>query len=1512
MNNFRLACTAESGGALCFRPAALPSTLARRLASLALCAAFAAGPAVAGFAKPVDLEWDANPEPDIASYQLSYGTSSGTYGRTFEAGKAVTATVSELDEGIVYHFAVAATNAGGLKGPYSDEVIHYSGYLNSVPTGSWKVAGAASPAFDGDATTVWLSGPGATPGIHDLDINLGSTLAVGGFRYLPRQDGSTAGNVASYEFYVSRDGIQWGSPVAKGTFATTSQVREIRFNSVSASHVRLRSLASADGSNESAVAEIELIEGAAPLPENRTPVAGSAAVATTAGKGLDILLSATDPDNDPIQFVIMSNPGNGTLTGKPPALIYTPAAGFVGTDRFSFSASDGSLTSAPAEIAVSVAGTNRAPAAFPLSLFGAKNTTIPVPLSGTDADGDPLTFKPVSQPQHGTLTGIHPNLLYTPDLNFLGIDQFLYTASDGTDVSPPAYATILIFGANTAPVATGFAAITAEDTPLAIKLVATDADADSLTYEIVAQPLHGALTGIAPNLTFIPAADYYGTDTFTYRASDGLLKSAVATVSLTVTPVNDFPVAFAKSVTTAKRSPAVITLSASDADNDALTFAIVAQPAHGTLSGTPPNLTYSPTGNYIGADQFSFRANDGTANSAPAIVSISITESNTAPVATGFAAITAEDTPLTIKLAAADADADPLTYEIVAQPLHGALTGIPPNLTFIPAADYHGPDAFTYRADDGLLKSATATVSLTITPVNDIPVALAKSVTTAKRTPAFITLIATDADNDALTFAIVVQPTHGTLSGTPPNLTYSPTDNHTGADQFTFQASDASADSAPALVSITVTNSNTAPFAIAGSLATQENTAAAVGLSGTDIDGDPLAYSIVRQPSHGTLNGSAPAFVYQPAAGYSGTDSFEFVASDGLESSPPATVSIVVSKPAPFAGAAVLARENWKVRNADPTKSAAAALDGDPATAWQSSPGAASPGEIELDLGEIQPVCGFQYLPAPAGSIGSYQLLTSTDAAQWDAPAAGAFSGSSGEKQVLFTTVQARYVRFRALSAASESRAATIAEFNVISGILTNRRPLALSNVLSATAGTPLNIGISAVDPDGTPPAYRLAVPPAHGTLNGDFPELVYTADAGFAGTDRFTYLANDGAVDSLPGSITISVRPNAELNGTVPPVIDRESTIIRSVRNTALVSKIIATGDTNLTFRKLTGPAWITVTPDGIVQAVPMEPASFVVAVSDGQMATATATVRILLEDAPVVVDPPIVIEPPVVTPKNRAPVFATRIVAPAAATELLAWHGGTLATRATDPDAGDTLVFSKTSGPAWLAISRTGEISGNPAEGSAGASDAIVRATDTAGAFAEATLRITVNPNRLPLPWTLSQLGREAIACFADFRAGVFTIGGVGKLAKTDDGATFAWQKLNGDGEIIVRLAEPAGPAKSARTGVAIRQTLAADSRTAFLGTDGRGKIQWIRRVKTGGKASTSTRAKSSAAWLRLTRAGRIVTAYSSPDGVAWEEIGKTKLKLGKTCYIGLSASSGKSSATAASKFANVRILR
>jgi len=159
-----------------------------------------------------------------------------------------------------------------------------------------------------------------------------------------------------------------------------------------------------------------------------------------------------------------------------------------------------------------------------------------------------------------------------------------------------------------------------------------------------------------------------------------------------------------------------------DPDGNPLTAVLVTSPTRGTLSlAANGSFVYQPNPNVFGSDSFSYRANDGDLSSSPATVTITINPVNDAPVAHGQSVVTAEDALLPITLTGSDVEGAPLTFQVTVPPQFGKVTGTPPSLVYTPEANYGGPDSFKFVAKETLATSVPATVSITVTPVNDPP-----------------------------------------------------------------------------------------------------------------------------------------------------------------------------------------------------------------------------------------------------------------------------------------------------------------------------------------------------------------------------------------------------------------------------------------------------------------------------------------------------------------------------------------------------------------------------------------------------------------------------------------------------------------------------------------------------------------------------------------------------------------------------------------------------------------------
>ena len=287
---------------------------------------------------------------------------------------------------------------------------------------------------------------------------------------------------------------------------------------------------------------------------------------------------------------------------------------------------------------------------------------------------------------------------------------------------------------NAAPAAGDDAYTTAEDTPLNVPASGvlandTDPDGDPLTAAPGSGPAHGTLTLNADgSFTYTPATDYNGSDSFTYSAGDGSLDKT-ATVSLTVSAVNDAPACADLTAAADEDAPLAAAPDCSDVDNDALSYAIVDPPAHGSASVVSGLLRYTPAADYNGPDSFTYKAGDGSLDSNNATVSIDVAAVNEAPTAASDAHVTDEDTPLTVDAPGVlgndtDPDGDTLTAVLVSGPAHGSLELNPDgSFSYTPARDFNGSDSFSYRAGDGSLESDPVTVTIDVSAVDDTPAA---------------------------------------------------------------------------------------------------------------------------------------------------------------------------------------------------------------------------------------------------------------------------------------------------------------------------------------------------------------------------------------------------------------------------------------------------------------------------------------------------------------------------------------------------------------------------------------------------------------------------------------------------------------------------------------------------------------------------------------------------------------------------------------------------------------------
>ena len=313
---------------------------------------------------------------------------------------------------------------------------------------------------------------------------------------------------------------------------------------------------------------------------------------------------------------------------------------------------------------------------------------------------------------------------------------------------------------------------------------------------------------------------------------------------------------------------------------------------HATVTGLIPGETYF----------FAATAYDASGGESDYSTEVSYTvppASATPPVAADGSASGPEDSAITGQLEVSNSSGLPLQYAVQTGPTSGTLsiedaTG---RFTYTPLPDFSGSDSFTFTASNSNGESNPASIAITVTPVNDIPVALDTSIATSEDTACTGQLTATDPDGDTLTFTLATGPAEGSVTISPAGaFTYTPAANANGDDSFSFAVSDGSA-SATAAVSVTINPVNDPPTAHGTAITVDQGATVSGTLSASDSDGDPLNFNLATGPGKGSVSlADDGSFTYQADSDATGSDTFSFTVSDGHAQSPPATVTVTISE----------------------------------------------------------------------------------------------------------------------------------------------------------------------------------------------------------------------------------------------------------------------------------------------------------------------------------------------------------------------------------------------------------------------------------------------------------------------------------------------------------------------------------------------------------------------------------------------------------------------------------------
>ncbi|MBN1673896.1 MAG: tandem-95 repeat protein [Kiritimatiellae bacterium] len=476
------------------------------------------------------------------------------------------------------------------------------------------------------------------------------------------------------------------------------------------------------------------------------PVANDQATSVFQGERRNLALSASDPDTPTgtLTYEITADPAQGTLAPHETLAYYryyTAHADYAGPDSFTWRCSDGTAWSTPATYSITVKpnplSTNQAETAYVNGTRASLRLSYTYYYDTTRSQLWGFTLK--SAPAHGrlewqdalsiwravelgvpavdTIPGYVRQWYYTPDPGYAGADSFTWTVTYGGRESDPARVALQVV-TNSPPIASD-----AEKTvlPGVTWLYPTSSDPDAgqtRTVRIVSPPLHGLARPVGANIEFTTGWAYFGPDTFTWQAHDGVDDSNVATFSLTMREAA--PKAYDQKQGVYLNTRTTIQPHFCSGSPNAHTLRRVSGPSHGSISTSNTVFVYTPQTDYVGPDTLTWKVFNELGTSVVATCSIHVAETM-APQPRDQRVVVEPGATVTFQAAYTDADTeeDECVVEALTAPAHGSLTVGGSTFCYTAGTNYAGPDSFTWRVSDGTAVGGPATCHLLVAGPND-------------------------------------------------------------------------------------------------------------------------------------------------------------------------------------------------------------------------------------------------------------------------------------------------------------------------------------------------------------------------------------------------------------------------------------------------------------------------------------------------------------------------------------------------------------------------------------------------------------------------------------------------------------------------------------------------------------------------------------------------------------------------------------------------------------------------
>jgi RHS repeat-associated protein len=634
---------------------------------------------------------------------------------------------------------------------------------------------------------------------------------------------------------------------------------------------------------------------------NEAPTIISAAVTqATQGASYSYPVEATDPDaGDSLTYSLTVFPTGMTIDSLTGIIDWSPTHDQVSDHDVTIVVTDTAGLTATQIFVITVANVNDAPefTSTPITT-GQELVEYSYQLTASDKDNDSLTFDGVTLPDGMTIS-VDGLLLWTPSIGQEGAHDVSVSVTDPSlETTTQSFIIQVERRANTAPVADAQSLITNEDTALSIVLIATDVDNDVLTYEVVTNPTNGALTGTAPNLTYIPNANFFGSDSFTFKANDGVEDSNIAVIDISINSNNITPVITSNpSLLATVDHQYLYSLIATDEDGDSLTFEKNQGPVGLVVDNSSGLVSWTPNISDVGDQAVELQVTDSrgaitvqtftiavsfAANHAPKIISAPITSAEV-------------NSNYSYAVLATDEDLDLLTYSLVSGPSGMSIGLMSGTISWTPLSTQIGLSQVIIMVEDGngastqQIFSVNTEIGQNIEPVITSEPPIEASV---GRLLSY-QILAEDGDGDVLEYELISAPGGVNIDNTTGLLSWVPVSNDLGINNIIVRAVDTKLAYAEQSFNIEVSpaSNNVAPLITSTEVTSfLDDESYQYTVSATDENNDLLSYNLLFSPEGMTINPvtgaiawASPEGVSQPITAPNDHCYEEFSAYDKLE-----------------------------------------------------------------------------------------------------------------------------------------------------------------------------------------------------------------------------------------------------------------------------------------------------------------------------------------------------------------------------------------------------------------------------------------------------------------------------------------------------------------------------------------------------------------------------------------------------------------------------------------------------